>query len=170
MQMHGKLLHHSHHLAPVEIALPEIPLWSFSNIECVCSCAPPPEHGETCTAPAAPSKLSRKFLYKVSWSEAAWGASALACSVRRHRSGRTLLCHRCGSPPLVAYASGSSKDCSIFGKLCAAFNTARRVWSSSSWASTSKSSSTSNMPELSRAAGGPLDERPQLLSVETREM
>ena len=70
------------------------------------------------------------------------GASALACSVRRHRSGRTLLCHRCGSPPLVAYASGSSKDCSIFGKLCAAFNTARRVSSSSSCALSSKSSST----------------------------
>ena len=64
VQMHGNLLHHSHHLKPVEIPLPVIPLWSSPKNESVCSCAPPPEHGETCTAPPAPSKLSQKFSYR----------------------------------------------------------------------------------------------------------
>ena len=63
VQMRGNLLHHSHHLKPVEIPLPVIPLWSSPKNESVCSCAPPPEHGETCTAPPSPSKLSQKFSY-----------------------------------------------------------------------------------------------------------
>ena len=138
VQMHGKLLHQSHHLKPVEIQLPVIPLSFSSNVR-VCSCAPPTKN---CVAPSPRLQNFRKSFRRGLVMRSRSGASALACSVRRHRSCRTQLCHRCGSPLLVACASGSSKDSSIFGKLCAAFNTARRVSSSSFWALSSMSSST----------------------------
>ena len=62
VQMHGKLLYHSHHLEPVEIPLPVIPRWSFSEQrKCVFLRSATLAWTKPAQHLSAPSKLSQKF-------------------------------------------------------------------------------------------------------------